>query len=240
MSGHSKWSTIKHQKAAADQKRGQLFSKLSRAITIAAREGIDPETNFKLRLAIDKAKQANMPNSNISRALSSAQGKLAGTALEEVFYEGYGPAKVAVMVEVITDNTNRTVAEIKKIFERGGGQLVGPGAVAYLFKKVGLITLEKPADPQAAMLSIMDMGVENVEETPGTIEVYTQPGQLEAVGQKLQSAGLKLKEKELFLEPKTMVKIEAKAQQDKILKLMELLEDHDDVQKVFANFDFVD
>jgi len=239
MSGHSKWSTIKRQKGTADKKRGMVFSKLAKAISIAAREGADPESNFKLRLAVEKAKQANMPKANIDRALRRAQGKLAGGGFEEIFYEGYGPVGVAVMIEAVSDNKNRTTSEIKNIFERGGGRLAGPGAVAYQFEKKGMITVKKPDKVEEAILSIIDLGVEDVEEAMDAIEVYTRPEKLDEAAKKLQEADFSVQDKELVMRPKAVVKITGQEKKEKILKFMDLIETHDDVQKVFANFDIV-
>lgn len=237
MSGHSKWSTIKRQKEATDKKRGLIFSKLSKQISIAAREGADPEENFKLRLAMEKAKQANMPKANIKKAIVRGGGEVGSGRWEEAVYEGYGPARVAVVVEVVTDNKNRTTSEIKNIFERGGGNLASPGAVAYQFEKMGMVTIEKPKDVEKAILSIIDLGVEDVEEAEDAIEVYTRPERLDEVAKKLKEANFSVQDKELMMRPKLIVKISDKDKKEKILKFMETLEDHDDVEKVFANFD---
>jgi len=239
MSGHSKWSTIKRQKEAADKKRGLVFSKLARAISLAAREGPDPAMNFKLRLAVEKAKQANMPKQNIERAIKKGSGGGEGEKWQEIVYEGYGPAGVAVIVEAVTDNRNRTTSEIKNIFERGGGSLASPGAVAYQFEKMGMITLKKPAAAEEAILSIIDLGAQDVEEATDAIEVYTRPEELEATARKLQAKGFLIQDRELVMRPKTTVKISDREKGEKVLKLLELLENHDDVQKVFANFDLV-
>lgn len=240
MSGHSKWSTIKHQKETADKRRGQAFSKLSKAIAVAARSGADPSSNFKLRLAVEKAKQANVPKDNITRAIKKGSGQLGGGSLDEVTYEGYGPAKIAVIVEVVTDNKNRTVAEIKNIFERDGGSLVRSGAVTYQFERVGLIRVRQNKNPEEMMLQIIDLGAEDVEEANGSIEVFTKPGKLEDVAKRLEEAKFVVEEKELFMRPKSLVTITAQSEKEKILKFMENLESHDDVQKVFANFDLVE
>ncbi len=237
LSGHSKWSTIKRQKEAGDRKRGMIFSKLARMISIAAREGADPEVNFKLRLAIEKAKQANMPKENIERALRQAQGKLAGGGVEEVIYEGYGPGGVAVIVETATDNKNRTTAEIKNIIERGGGSLAGPGAVLYQFQKAGLLTVKKGEKPSEQILKIMDLGVDDVEEASDAIEVYTQTEKVGSFKTALGEAGFEVLGTELIRQPKTTVKITSKITAEKILNFMETLEGHEDVQRVFANFD---
>lgn len=240
MSGHSKWSTIKHQKAAADKKRGQAFSRVAKAVTLAAREGADPDKNFKLRLAIEKAKAINTPKANIERAISRGSGEAGGAKIEEIVYEGFGPGSVSIMVEAATDNRNRTMAEIKGIFDKSGGSLAGPGSVAYQFDQVGLILAEKPESVEEALLAIMDMGVENVEESEDGIEVVTRPELLEEVYRHLQTAGYKVISKELSRRPKVLVKISEAEKKTKILRLMETLDDHDDVQEVFANFDFID
>ena len=240
MSGHSKWSTIKRQKEAADQKRGKIFSKLAKEITIAAKEGTDPEKNFKLRLVIERAKQANMPKENIARAIQRTQGKLTvGEKIEEVVYEGYAPGGVAVIVEAATDNKNRTTAEIKKIFDRGGGSLTTPGAVSFQFKKAGLITVEKSDDVQEQLLTLIDLGAEEVEEAIDAIEVYVKPKAVGEAREKIEKAGFKILTVELVRQPTTEVKINQKEKAERIIKLMETLEDHDDVQKVYANFEIV-
>lgn len=237
MSGHSKWSTIHRQKETADKKRGLIFSKLSKQISIAAREGTDFETNFKLRLAIEKAKQANMPKENIKRAIARGGGEVGGEKWEEVVYEGYGPAGVAVMTEAITDNKNRTTSEIKNIFERGGGSLAGPGSVTFQFERKGLITLAKPGNIEEASLKIIDLGVEDVEEAPDALEVYTKPEDLEQIRNKLQEAGFLVSSSELVMKPKNTLPITDSGPAQSILSFMEKIQDHQDVQKVFANFD---
>jgi YebC/PmpR family DNA-binding regulatory protein len=240
LSGHSKWSTIHRQKEAKDARRGQIFTKLGNAITIAIRAGggiTDPEKNFKLRLAIEKARAFNMPKENITRALRQAQGKLAGGKVEEVTYEGYGPGGVAVIVETVTDNKNRTTAEIKNIIERGGGSLAGPGAVLYQFQKAGLLTVKKGEKPSEQILKIMDLGVDDVEEASDAIEVYTRVEEVEKFKTALASAGFEVLGTEIISQPKTTIKITDKITAEKILNFMEPLEGQDDVQRVFANFD---
>jgi YebC/PmpR family DNA-binding regulatory protein len=237
MSGHSKWSTIKRQKGTEDQRRGLTFSKLSRAISVAAKNGADPESNFKLRLAVDQAKAANMPKETIKRAIERGAGGGGREEFVEVSYEGYGPAGVAILVEVLTDNKMRTVSAIKNIFERGGGNLVARGSVAYQFEKKGLITLKKPPNVDQALLSIIDLGVEDVEEATDAIEVYTKPADLEKFKQAFESKGFEIIETQIFMRPKTTVAIREKKEAEKILHLMENLESQDDVQRVFANFD---
>lgn len=237
MSGHSKWSTIKHQKAANDAARGKLFSKLSRAITIAARSGPDPDMNYKLRMAIDKAKEANMPKDNMERAISKAQG---GGDLEEVSYEGFGPSGIAVIVEVATDNRNRTGQEIKNLFERGGGSLAGPGAVAFNFESKGLLVVKKKGDLDTQMLDLIDLGVEDVEDTDQGIEAYVAPNELNEIRNKIEKKGYEIVTAELIEKPKSYQKITDPGQAKKVVEFLEKLEDHDDVQKVFANLDVPD
>jgi YebC/PmpR family DNA-binding regulatory protein len=240
LSGHSKWATIHRQKEAADRKRGRLFSKLSRAIAVAARQGVDPEINFKLRLAIEKARQANMPKENIERAVRSAQGKLKGGGLEEVVYEGFGPAKVAVIVEAVTDNRNRTTAEIKNLFEKAGGSLAAPGAVACQFKQAGLLTVPKGKRPEERILQIMDFGPEDVQEVSDAIEVYTRAEKLAKFKNDLEASGFRVTSSELISQPLVTIKITDETKAKKILKFMDQLQDQEDVQKVFANFDMFD
>lgn len=237
MSGHSKWSTIKRQKEATDLQRGKIFSKLSRLIAIASLDGLDPETNFKLRLAMERAKQANMPKENILRAIKRGSGKEGQEKWEEIVFEGYGPAGIGVIVEVVTDNKNRSTAEIKNIFERGVGSLAGPGAVSYQFKKMGLITVEKTKDVDSQILQLIDLGAQEVEEATDAIEVFTAPEQLKEIKDKIEKAGFKIKEGELVMQPLSSLVIDDPQKAEKVLKFMEALENYDDVQKVYANFD---
>lgn len=236
MSGHSKWSTIKRQKEANDAARGQLFSKLARAISIAVKTGggENPDTNHKLRMAIDKARANNMPKVNIERAISKGTG---GGALEEVTYEGFGPAGIAVIVEVATDNRNRTGQEIKNLFERGGGRLAGPGAVSFNFEPKGLLVIEKKADSDEQMLALIDLGVEEIEEMEDGIEVYVESGNLSDLKKKLEEQGFKITSSELVRKPKNFQVISDKETASKILSFLDNLEEQDDAQKVFANFD---
>lgn len=237
MSGHSHWRTIQRVKQAEDQKRGKLFSRLSREVSIAARSGSDPETNFKLRLAIKRAQDANMPKSNIERAIKKGSGKGEKGVLEEVVYEGFGPAGVGIIVEAMTDNRQRTTAEMRKIFEKRGGSLAGPGSVSHQFKLMGLLVVEKGKNPQETVLKIMDFEVEDIDEMADALEVYTKPDNLMKVRQELESAGLKVKSFELVRKPLVEIPIKDKKTADQILELMEALEDHGDVQKTAANFD---
>ena len=248
MSGHSKWATIHRQKEVTDKKRGQLFTKVANAITIAVRESggvTDPEFNFKLRLAMEKGKTINMPKDNIERAIQRACGKLEGNQIEEMTYEGYGPAGIAVMVECLTDNRQRTTQELKNIFEKGGGTLAGRGAVAYQFEKAGFLTIQKPAgvDPdligvEEAILRIMDFaGVVDVEEVSDGIEIYTLPAELEKMKEELAGAGFTVTSADLVARPKVFVPVSGEKEAKKILEFMERLESQNEVQKVYANFD---
>ena len=239
MSGHSKWSTIKHQKETQDKKRGQLFSKLSRQITVAVTEGDsgDPEINFKLRLAIEKARQANMPKENINRAILKGKGREEEGKLIEVVYEGFGPEGTAVIVEGITDNKNRSLAEIKKFFEKRGGRLVDHGAVKYLFEKKGFLLVKKQDDTEKQILEIIDLGAEDVEESEEGIEVYTSPSLLADFARKLERGGFKLTSFQLVLKPKNLINLEGKAA-EKVLRFLKELEEKDDVLRVFSDADF--
>jgi len=240
MSGHSKWATIKRQKESKDAKRGQVFTKLAKAIAVAVRAGggiTDPEKNFKLRLAIDKARALNAPKENIARAIARGGGGSQGTDWVEVSYEGYGPEGIAVIVEAATDNKNRTTAEIKNLFERGGGSLSSPGAVAFQFKKSGLMTIEKKENPNVQILSLMDLEVDDVQEASDAIEVYTKPELLRETRKKVEQMGFKVLSEEMIMEPLTPVEIKEPQKVEKVLKFIETLEEHDDVQKVYANFE---
>lgn len=234
MSGHSKWATIKRQKGIADAKRGQLFSKLTRAITLAAKQGgTDPAANLKLRMAMDKAREANMPKENIDRALE--RGKAAqGGDLQEVVYEGYGPGGVAILVEAATDNRNRTTQEIKNIFERGEGSLGTPGSVSFQFEHRGQIVVEKGENPEERMLAIIDLGVEDVHEVEDAIEVHTKPTEVFKTKEALEGASIPVKAAELVYTPKNTVDL-PEDKQTKVLRLLDNLDDNEDVQKVYVN-----
>lgn len=241
MSGHSKWSQIKRQKGVADTKRGQTFTKLSNAITITVREGGgigDPNSNFKLRLAIEKARGANMPKENIQRAIEKGQGKGGGVALEEGVYEGFGPFGTAIIVEVVTDNKQRSATEIKNVFDRSGGTLASPGAVSYLFEQKGLITVKKNGKTVDDIFMLAaDMGADDVEEAGDVVLIYTKPTDLAKVRDALSKQDLTIVEAELIRKPTNSVLIEDKESAQKVLSFVEKLEDLDDVQKVYANFD---
>jgi YebC/PmpR family DNA-binding regulatory protein len=241
MSGHSKWHSIKHKKAAADAKRGKLFTKLIKELTVAARlGGGDPDANPRLRLAIEKAKAANMPSDNIKRAIQKGTGELPGVTYEEVVYEGYGPGGVAVMLEVMTDNKNRTVAEIRHIFSKYGGNMGASGCVSWIFEKKGMITVSDPAVDEDTLMEVaLDAGAVDMEEDGGLFLITTTPEGLGAVREAIEAAGIPVENAEVTLVPQSTVALEAK-QAERMLKLMERLEDHDDVQNVYANFDIAD
>lgn len=236
MSGHSKWSTIKHKKAAADSKRGQIFTKLGRAITIAAKEGgPDITSNFKLRLVVDKARAVNMPKVNIERAIEKGSGLGAGGSLETAVYEGFGPAQVAVIIEVVTDNKNRAAAEIKKAFERGGGNLGQPGSVAYLFSKKGRLQVDKQADVDNQILKIIDMGVDDVEAAAEAVEVLVPAANLAKTREQLAAGGFAVKSAELIYKPLALMELNPD-QEQKLTTWLDELEELDDVQSVYTNW----
>jgi YebC/PmpR family DNA-binding regulatory protein len=239
MSGHSKWSTIKRQKGVTDAKRGALFTKVAREISVAARQGGgDPDANYRLRLAIEKARAVNMPSDNIKRTIDKATGGGEAEQFEEIIYEGYGPGGVAVLVEAATDNRNRTAAEVRSIFTKTGGQLAGSGAVAWQFEPRGLIAVARGGlDPDEVALTAIDAGADDVDtEDPETIEIYTTPGDLERVRLALDGAGVPVESAENAMIAKQTVELDS-ARARQALRLVELLEDLDDVQRVTANFD---
>ncbi|MBI2864956.1 MAG: YebC/PmpR family DNA-binding transcriptional regulator [Chloroflexi bacterium] len=241
MSGHSKWAQIKRQKGANDAKRGQIFTKFGREIMVAARQGgPDPESNFRLRLAIQRAREQNMPMENIDRAIKRATGGAEASTLEETTYEGYGPSGVAVYVEALTDNRNRTVADVRNVFTRGGGSLGEAGCVAWLFDALGIITVEPGgADQDELALTAIDAGADDVKVEDGYIEIYAQPQDLEAVRKTMEGSGVKVTAAELSMVPKTMVPLEEK-ESLQTLRLMDKLEELDDVQRVYTNADIPD
>jgi YebC/PmpR family DNA-binding regulatory protein len=241
MSGHSKWSTIKHKKGAADAKRGKIFTKLIKEITTAARiGGGDPDGNPRLRKAIDDAKAQNMPGDNIDRAIKKGTGELDGVVYEEVSYEGYGPEGVAVLVECMTDNKNRTVADIRHIFSKYNGNLGENGCVAWMFDKIGLVVLEKGAVDEDQLMEIaLEAGAEDIKDEGETWEVHTAIEALDAVVEAIKDAGLIPISAELTRLPQTTIRVEGKPAQTN-LKLFTMLDDHDDVQHVYANFDIPD
>jgi YebC/PmpR family DNA-binding regulatory protein len=240
MSGHSKWSSIKHKKGAADAKRGKLFSKLSRAIIVAAREGgADPDGNASLATAIQKARDASMPKDNIERAIARGAGTATeGEVYETVTYEGYGPEGVAVFVEALTDNRNRTAAEVRHVFARHEGNLGTSGAVAWLFERKGvLIVPADGVDEEDLMLVAADGGAEDVELDGSSFQVISAPDDLAAVRAALDDAGIAYESAELTMLPKTTVSVENESSAKKLVRLMDALEDNDDIQAVYANFD---
>lgn len=236
MSGHSKWSTIKRKKEVTDKSRGKLFSKLANGISLAIKTGggNNPDINFRLRIAIEAAKTANMPKSNITRALAKGES---GEALMEGTYEGFGPSGISVIVEVATTNKNRTAQILKTIFDRGGGNLAGPGAVSFNFEKKGLMLVKKREDTETQMLELIDLGVEDVQETDDGLEVYVDPGSLRTTREKLESAGFSITNANLWQKPKTLLTIDDKDKAQKALSFLETLDEQDDVQKVFTNLD---
>ncbi len=238
MSGHSKWATIKHKKGKTDAKRGKLFSKLSRAITVAAREGgADPGMNVSLVHAIEKAKAESMPKDNIERAIQRGGGGAEGEQFESIVYEGYGPAGVAMIVEVLTDNKNRSAAEVRNIFSKHGGSLAQPGAVAWVFERRGSIIVDATRYTEDdVMTAAIDAGAEDVQQDGDQFEVLTQPADLAAVRDGLAAAGIEFDTAELTMVPKNTVKLEVNDSR-KTMKIMDALEDSDDVQNVYANFD---
>lgn len=237
MSGHSKWSTIKREKGAKDAKRGAEFTRLGNAIAVAAKGGADPDMNFALRLAIDKARAANMPTANIQRSIDRGSGKLGGAAIEEVTYEGYGPGGMAVIVECATDNKNRTYPEVRLAFTKNGGNMAEPGAVAYQFSRKGVIRAGFEGDADEAMLLAIDAGAQDAEEDSGELVLYTDPKQLADVRDALQSSGLIVKEAELSFVPNNTVALADSETIRKAMNLMSALEDLDDVTNVHANFE---
>ncbi len=242
MSGHSKWSTIKRKKGAADAKRGQLFTRLGRELSIAAREGgADPESNFRLRLAVDKARQANMPKENIERAIMrGAGGGKDGVVLESVTYEGYGPGGTALLVEVLTDNRNRSVAEVRRAFTRSGGNLGETGCVGWMFERKGSLTIDAEGqDAEAIALAAIDAGAEDVKVDGSTVEVYATIEDFQKVREALTEQQFKLEDAELSFVPKTLFQPDEKTTVQN-LRLIEALEELDDVQSVHSNLDITD
>jgi YebC/PmpR family DNA-binding regulatory protein len=238
MAGHSKWKQIKHKKAAADAKRGAKFTKLIKEITIAARQGGgDPAGNPRLRTAIDTAKAANMPNDNIDRAIKKGTGELEGVNYEEATYEGFGPGNAAIIVQVTTDNLNRTVADIRHIFSRNGGNLAGPNAVAWMFEKKGQMLIDATRHAEdAALEAALEAGAEDLRLDGDQFVITTDPTSLHQVADSLRSKGIEPQDPEIAMIPTNSVKVEG-PDAERLLKLMELLEEHDDVSKVFSNFD---
>lgn len=244
MSGHSKWSTIKRQKGLNDAKRGNVFTKLANAITIAAKLGNsgDPDSNPRLRLALEQARSANMPKDNVQRAVDRGLGKLPGQSLEEIVYEGFGPSKVAYLLEVVTDNKNRTLAEIRNLFERSGGALGSQGSTAYMFDKIGEIRLSsKGGSLEDEELELIDLGAEDVEDynEDGVNKylVYVEVVILSDIANKIKEAGFEVESVEIVFKPNIITEINEKGSAEKVIAFTEKLEDNDDIQKVHTNFD---
>jgi YebC/PmpR family DNA-binding regulatory protein len=241
MSGHSKWSTIKRKKGAADARRGKIFTKLIREIATAAKMGGgDPDANPRLRLAIDKARSANMPKDNIQRAIQKGIGGGEGAAYEEVIYEGYGPGGTAVLLETLTDNRKRTVSEIRHVFSKNGGNLGSTGCVAYLFEKKGIIGIEpEGTDLDALIEAALDAGALDVVESDDSLEVVTTPSEFESVKEALVAASFEVSSAAIRMEPTTSVRLEGR-EAESMLRLADALDDLDEIQAVYANFDISD
>jgi len=241
MSGHSKWSTIKRAKGAADAKRGQLFTKLAREITVAARSGIpDPESNARLRIAVQKARSESMPKENIDRAIERAKGGTSGEMLDEITYEGYGPGGIAFMVQAMTDNRNRTVSEVRAAFTRAGGALGTDGAVGWMFDAVGqIVVIAGKMDPEEVALLAIDAGATEFEVEDESVIVYTETQDLHKVIDELAKSGLEVDSSELIMKPKDPATAETDVAV-KVIRLVEKLEDLDDVQTVFTNLNLTD
>lgn len=235
MSGHSHFATIKRQKAANDAAKGNVFSKMARAIMIAAKNGADPDMNFKLRFEIDKARAVSMPKENIERAIAKATTDAAN--IEEITYEGFGPGGIGVLVEVASDNKNRTAQEMKNVFDKGGGNLAGPGAVSFNFESKGYMFIKKSADPDSQELALIDAGVEDIETAEDGFEVYVAPDKLSEMNKKLTASGFEVTETELQMKPKNLQTITDPGTASKVLKFLDQLDELDDVQKVFSNAD---
>jgi len=237
MSGHNKWSTIKHKKGAADAKRGKVFTKIIKEISVAAKlGGADPAANPRLRTAIDKAKSENMPKDNIERAIKKGAGGMEGVTYEEIIYEGYGPGGAAVLVEVMTDNRNRSVSEVRSIFSKNNGNMGEAGCVAWMFSQKGLIAFEKNIDFDQLFEAALEAGAEDVAEQDEQFEVTTDPSSFIEVREALVAKGFKFTNAEITMVPQTLVELTGK-QAESMLKMMDKLEDCDDVQNVYANFD---
>ncbi|OPF74534.1 YebC/PmpR family DNA-binding transcriptional regulator, partial [Bacillus paralicheniformis] len=237
MAGHSKWKNIQRRKNAQDAKRGKIFMKLAKEIYVAAKEGgPDPESNASLRLVIDKAKNANMPNDNIDRAIKKASGSQDGKSYEEITYEGYGPSGVAVMVKCLTDNKNRTATNVRTAFSKNGGSLGETGCVSYMFDRKGYIAIEREdleIDEEEFMLEVIDAGAEELETSEELFEIYTEPEQFEEVKKNLEERGYETATAEMTMVPQTYAEVD-ETLQEKVEKLIDALEDDDDVQEVYT------
>lgn len=243
MSGHSKWHSIKHKKAKEDAKRGNMFGKLSRSITVAAKEGGsgDPDNNVALANVIAKAKEYNMPWDNIDKAIKRGTGEIEGVRYETIMYEGYGAGGTAIMVEVMTENRNRTAADIRNIFSKSGGNLGEAGCVGWLFERKGIILVDKKdvKDEEAFMLEVIDSGAEDIEEDSGTYEIKVLPHDLMKVKQNLEKNNVAVKSSEIMYVPKSTLTV-SKKDAEKVFKLINILDDHDDVQNVYSNVEITD
>lgn len=241
MSGHSKWASIKHKKGAADAKRGRIFTKLMREIAVAAKQGGgDPNSNPRLRTIIQKAREANMPADNVERAVKKGTGELEGVNYEEVLYEGYGPAGVAILVQCLTDNKNRTASEIRNIFGKGHGSMAGAGSVAWIFEKKGLVVVPKGKVTEDQLMEVaLNAGADDLDQTDNKFEITTSPHNLAAVKEALEKAKIPLESAEITMIPKNQAPVSVDDVRA-VLKLIESLDEHDDVQNVYANCDIPD
>lgn len=235
MSGHSHWATTKRSKDVKDAARGKIFGRLTKAITIAAKSGADPASNPRLRMAVEQAKAANMPKDNIDRAI--LKGSRSDVQLEEISYEGFGPGGIGIIIEVATDNRNRTGAEIKSLLDRGGGNLAGPGSVSFNFSPKGLVVVEKQGSIDEQMLALIDLGAEDVEEEANEINVFVLPSDVAIFRDKVEKLGYKVESLDLIRKPKSYLLLEEANEINKAVSLLETLEDHEDVQKVYTNLD---
>jgi YebC/PmpR family DNA-binding regulatory protein len=239
MSGHSKWASIKHKKAATDAKRGQLFTKLARAITVAAREGGgDPDANYTLAAAVEKARSYSMPKDNIQRAIDRGTGEGgAGDQIERVIYEGYGPGGAAILVEALTDNRNRTGSEVRHAFDKHGGSLGEPNSVAWQFEKRGVILVDASRYSEDDLIAAIDAGADDVAEDGDVLKVTSDPSSLAAVRTALEESGVDVQSGDLAMEPQAVVEVASESEARQLVRLMDTLDDHDDVESVHANFD---
>jgi len=241
MSGHSKWSTIKHKKGATDAKRGKIFTKLIKEITVAARMGGgDPETNPRLRHALNSARSQNMPKDTFERAIKKGTGELEGVNYEEILYEGYGPGGVAVLVECLTDNRNRTIAEVRQIFNKAGGNVGTDGCVAWMFDKKGLISVSMADSDENTLMEVaLDAGAEDIREETDSFEIITEPSDFDTVKEAIDAAGIKYEEAEITMIPQNMTKVDGK-EAEQMINFLEALDDCDDIQKFYSNADIPD
>ncbi|WP_027339916.1 YebC/PmpR family DNA-binding transcriptional regulator [Halonatronum saccharophilum] len=244
MAGHSKWANIKHKKAKEDKARGKLFSKLVKKITVAAREGGgDPEINNDLALVVQKAKDANMPKDNIERAIKRGTGELEGVNYEQFVYEGYAPAGVALYMEIMTDNRNRAASEVRHVLSKNGGNLGESGCVAWMFERKGQLIIDRSeveVDEDEIMLAVLEAGAEDITVDEAAVEIITEPGDLKSVRDALEDMGYKFTDSDVAMIPENKISLDDPNDAKKVLKLIDALEDHDDIQEVYANFDIPD